>query len=286
MASLLNTKWISDDAVNDQKIKLRNNQYLRARNNANDGDINVFRVGTDDVLNLMAGTKLNGAAIATTNDIPSTFRIQGNWNASTNTPALSSGVNPISPLEYPLYIVSVSGSTTLDGNTGWVVGDKAYFANGQWYKADNNDAVVSVNGANGVVVLDSDDISEGGSNLYHTVARARTAAVVNSTAGSETDQAPSVSSIKSYITTELAGVSQDFSTQVITLSAGDITNGYITLANEPIAGSIVLYVKGSLVQVQGEDYEVDGVELDQINFLGTFETLLVAGDKVIVTYAY
>jgi hypothetical protein len=38
-----------------------------------------------------------------------------------------------------------------------------------------------------------------GTNEYHTTARARTAAVVNSTAGTETDQAPSVSSIKSYI---------------------------------------------------------------------------------------
>lgn len=38
-----------------------------------------------------------------------------------------------------------------------------------------------------------------GSNLYFTTARARTAAVVNSTAGAETDQAPSVSSIKSYV---------------------------------------------------------------------------------------
>lgn len=38
-----------------------------------------------------------------------------------------------------------------------------------------------------------------GTNEYHTTARARTAAVLNSTVGTETDQAPSVSSIKSYI---------------------------------------------------------------------------------------
>jgi hypothetical protein len=39
----------------------------------------------------------------------------------------------------------------------------------------------------------------GSTNLYHTTALARAAAVLNSTAGTETDQAPSVSSIKSYI---------------------------------------------------------------------------------------
>lgn len=46
--------------------------------------------------------------------------------------------------------------------------------------------------------LTTSDIAEG-SNLYFTTARARTAAVVNSTSGSETDQAPSVSSIKTYV---------------------------------------------------------------------------------------
>lgn len=92
--------------------------------------------------------------------LPSTFNIQGNWNANTNTPSLSSGVNPIAPDQYPLYIVSVAGNTTLDGYTDWVVGDKLYFANGQWYKADNNDAVTSVNSQTGVVSLDADDIDD------------------------------------------------------------------------------------------------------------------------------
>lgn len=46
---------------------------------------------------------------------------------------------------------------------------------------------------------DTDDLSEGVTNLYFTEARAKTAAVVDSTAGSETDQAPSVSSMKAYV---------------------------------------------------------------------------------------
>ncbi|EPZ51598.1 endosialidase chaperone, partial [Bacteriovorax sp. BAL6_X] len=46
--------------------------------------------------------------------------------------------------------------------------------------------------------LDTDDVAEAG-NLYFTDARAQSAAVVNSTAGSETTQAPSVSAIKNYV---------------------------------------------------------------------------------------
>lgn len=44
---------------------------------------------------------------------------QGTWNASTNTPTLASGTGT----NGYYYIVSVSGSTNLDGITNWVAGD-------------------------------------------------------------------------------------------------------------------------------------------------------------------
>ena len=59
-------------------------------------------------------------------------------------------------------------------------------------------AVDSVNGQTGVVVLDTGDISEDG-NLYFTDLRAQTAAVVNSLAGSQTDQAPSVAAVNAAL---------------------------------------------------------------------------------------
>lgn len=46
--------------------------------------------------------------------------------------------------------------------------------------------------------LDTDDIEEGSVNLYFTDQRAKDAVVVNSSAGSETDQSMSVSASKSY----------------------------------------------------------------------------------------
>ena len=281
----LQTKWIADDAVNDLKLKLRNDQPLRARNAADDGDVELFRIDGSDDLVLKAGAKIGANAIATVNEIPSTFNIQGNWNASTNTPTLVNGVNGTGD-DFPLYIVSVGGSTTLDGQSDWVAGDKVYFANGQWWKADNNDAVASVNGETGAVMLDTDDIDEGAANLYHTDARARTAAVVNSTAGNETDQAASVDAMKSFVASQVGASSQDFRTESFTLIAGDITNGYVDLTDAPIEGSLVVFVKGSLPQVAGDDFEIDGVNPDRLNFLGDLAALLEAGDKLVVTYAY
>jgi hypothetical protein len=59
-------------------------------------------------------------------------------------------------------------------------------------------AVDSVNGQTGIVILDTGDIDESG-NLYFTDLRAQTAAVVDSLAGSQTDQAPSVAAVNAAL---------------------------------------------------------------------------------------
>ena len=53
---------------------------------------------------------------------------QGTWNASTNTPTLTSSVGT----QGYYYVVSTAGTTNLDGNAVWVVGDWAIFGNGKW----------------------------------------------------------------------------------------------------------------------------------------------------------
>ena len=79
---------------------------------------------------------------------------EGTWNASTNTPTLVSSVGTKG--EY--YVVSVSGSTNLNGITDWVAGDWAIFNGTVWEKVDNTESVISVNGLTGVVVLNAADV--------------------------------------------------------------------------------------------------------------------------------
>jgi len=94
---------------------------------------------------------------------------QGTWNASTNTPTLTNGVGT----KGYYYVVSVAGNTNLDGITSWNVGDWAIFNGTVWQKVDNTDAVTSVNGYTGTVVLTTTDVAEG-TNQYFTTTRART----------------------------------------------------------------------------------------------------------------
>jgi hypothetical protein len=66
----------------------------------------------------------------------------------------------------------VAGTTNLDGITDWQVGDWAIYNGTVWQKVDNTDAVSSVNGQTGTVVLTTTNIAEG-TNEYFTTARAR-----------------------------------------------------------------------------------------------------------------
>jgi hypothetical protein len=80
----------------------------------------------------------------------------GTWNASTNSPTLASGTGT----KGYYYIVTVAGSTNLDGITDWKIGDWAIFNGTTWDKVDNTDAVSSVNGFTGAVNLGLDNISD------------------------------------------------------------------------------------------------------------------------------
>jgi hypothetical protein len=118
---------------------------------------------------------------------------QGTWNASTNTPTLTSSVGT----KGYYYVVDVAGSTNLNGITDWQIGDWAIFNGTVWQKVDNTDAVTSVNGQVGTVVLTTTNIAEG-TNLYYTDARSRasvsagTGISYNSTTGVITNASPSL----------------------------------------------------------------------------------------------
>ena len=80
---------------------------------------------------------------------------QGSWNASTNTPTLTSSVGT----NGYYYVVSVAGSTNLDGITDWLVGDWAIFNGVNWQKIDQTNLVSSVNGQVGAVSISYADLA-------------------------------------------------------------------------------------------------------------------------------
>jgi hypothetical protein len=116
----------------------------------------VAAAGSDNGL-----ATLNGSGQLTSSQIPAALVgalvYQGLWNATTNSsPTLVSSTGT----KGFYYVVSVAGTTTLDGLNSWSVGDTAIFDGATWNKIDGiASEVVSVAGRTGAVVLSHSDIS-------------------------------------------------------------------------------------------------------------------------------
>ena len=99
---------------------------------------------------------LDASAKVPLSELPDTvlgaMQYKGTWNASTNTP----DIDGTSPEQGDYWVVSVAGSTNLDGITDWEIGDWAIYNGTTWDKIDNSDKVSSVDGKTGAVDLTGD----------------------------------------------------------------------------------------------------------------------------------
>jgi hypothetical protein len=99
-------------------------------------------VGVDDPGGSPVTVKYTWADIKAYVNAGGPLDFQGLWDADTNTPTLSSGVGT----EGHAYVVSVAGSTNLDGITDWNIADWAVFTGGAWRKVDNTQDVHAMGG--------------------------------------------------------------------------------------------------------------------------------------------
>jgi len=143
---------------------------------------------------------------------------QGTWNATTNIPALVSSTGT----KGYYYKVSVAGTTAIDGNSQWVIGDTIIFDGSVWDKIDGNAVeVISVAGRTGVVTLSTTDVSGIGSYaLLASPALTGTPTAPTATAGTNTTQLATTA----FVTTALP------------TSNSQLTNGagYVTALTAPV----------------------------------------------------
>lgn len=119
-------------------------------NNLNSGSF--IRTNQRGVANGVASLDSNGKVPVS--QLPAgDLSYQGLWNASTNTPTLTSSVGT----QGFYYIVSVAGTTNLNGITDWSIGDWALFNGSVWQKIDQSNLVTSVFGRTGGVIAAAGD---------------------------------------------------------------------------------------------------------------------------------
>jgi len=128
--------------------------------------VNVSSLGVaNGVATLDAGGKILSTQLPL-----SVMSYLGTWNAATNSPSLTDGAGNTGDV----YRISIAGSRDFgSGIISFESGDYVIYNGSVWEKADGTDAVTSVNGQQGVVLLSTSDISEG-ANLYYTDTRVQT----------------------------------------------------------------------------------------------------------------
>ena len=104
-----------------------------ARTNLGLGTVSTFNAAVaNGAATLDASGYLTPAQIPPSIVTGASYR--GTWNASTNTPTLTSSVGT----QGFYYIVATAGSTTLNGISSWAVGDTVIFSGSVWQKITQN----------------------------------------------------------------------------------------------------------------------------------------------------
>jgi hypothetical protein len=233
---------------------------------------------TNDDINASAAidySKLNIAdgdlTIAKTNNLQTTLDSKLPLAGGTMTGTLNMGANNIT-ISGTVDGVDVSTlATTVAGKENAIsAGTTA-----QYYRGDKS-----------FQTLDTDAVAEG-SNEYHTTARARSAAVVNSTAGSETDQAASVAAMKSYVTANagtgdfLADGSVNM-TGALNLNSNALTNGTSgTFSGNVTAG--VLRPADTASDSNFWELQEDGSNRFLLNYNSSQQALITTDGKLHIT---
>ena len=231
----------------------------------NDGSV-VTLTNSAVIGKVLTGLNVSSAIITASDSILTAFgKIQGqidalqggtvykgSWNASTNTPTITSSVGT----QGNYYVVTTAGTTNINGISSWSVGDWIIFNGTVWEKIPNSNDITSVNGQTGVVVLTTSNINEG-TNLYYTDTRARDAIslTVSGNSGAATyTPSTGVFNIPTYTlgglggvatgtTITINGVAQDLSTNR-TYNVGTITSivagSYLTGGTITSSGTIAV----------------------------------------------
>jgi len=175
----------------------------------------------------------NGTALswATVSGGSGGLSYQGTWNASTNSPTLSSstGTNGY------YYIVGTAGSTNLNGITDWKVGDWLLFNGTVWQKIDQSETLQTITSTDGSVTVSTVNsnvdlsvaVAASTTNVICQVRNSTGATLTKGTAvyiSGATGQIPTVS--------KALATSDTYSAQTLGLINADLannSNGYVTI---------------------------------------------------------
>lgn len=273
-------KGIANDSVDDLKIRLRNNQFMRARNAADSADVSLFKLNSSDAMEFFAFPQKSGSP-ANANDLVNKSYVDG----------LLSGVAWKEPVRLATTgNITLSGNQTIDGVTT-VNGDRVLVKN------------QSTGSENGIYIADAGSWVRSSDANASSELDSAAVFVKEGTANANKGFVQTADSVNLGVTALVFVQFSDTTTAVpvsgketFTLDGTNITNQYLDLAQVAETGSVLVMIKGLGPVLEGvsQQYSISytgGVGgksrisfLNEIAIGGVSE--LIAGDIVQIMYRY
>lgn len=362
--SRIKTKFIEDNAVNDVKIRLRNNQALRARNAGNTADVDILKVSNTDILMILremsmdsnkitnladptgaqdAATKnyvdavisglsdpKDAARVATVSALPAATYANGTNGIGATLTANANGAlpsidgiglsvgqrilvkNQAAGLQNGLYQITQLG----DAGNPWILTRTTDADQGSFHVGDDSPRLVSqgmlvpiaegtVNGSLGFILTTVDPITLGTTALNFTQFGEVIQAGLGLTKTGQTlavDEGAGLGFSGNQLVVQVDDDLVDGTTKILadevvgrrryeesfTLSAGDITNGYVDLTKVASRNSIGFFPRFGIKQRETVDFTVSyqggAGGKTRVTWTGDFGSIVEAGDVLDINY--
>ena len=276
--SLLQTKWIADNAVNQNKIRLANDSFLRARNAANTADVNLFKLNTSNLFEFGVEPSYVGSPTTANSLVNRQYVLD--VIAGIRDPKDAVRAASTANLDLSSMPAAVDGITL-------AVGDRV-LAKNQTAPAENGIYVFQGAAAAATRATDFDadaevtqgascDVVEGTVNGKKRFLLTTADPIVVGTTG------------LTFVETPTAQAQVQFKRNVFVLSGTDRSNGYVDLTNTAEFQSVLAWPDGGLLQRITSDFSLANTGpggVTRLTFAGDLAAQLAASDVLIVNLAH
>lgn len=266
-------------------------------------DLNVVNNGLIAIPNgiaTLSGGKISSSVVPI---VTANNKYKGTWNASTNVPALVSGVG----IAEGYYLVSTAGNVVIDGISNWLVNDIILFNGTTWNKiSGNNSVVMTVSGKTAEVILNKNDVSL--SNIDNTsdvdkpvsISQANSNAVVKTTANAysdlETARATSIYNANLSTVTTLESLTNLFSVKfnncvvdnfIPTLndSSYSTNTGNLILLNSPTTQTVLIPSNSTVAFPIGSTLQFVNMTSKSVEIIPDFDVIINSATSLVGTDA-